>query len=615
MSSKWRNQTRGGVCRVMLALSLLAAASYSHPALAVEPDIPDKIVTEADALAVLIRQKAADSTQAGVEREDRQALARFYQDRGGKPAWVDAKGLTQRARDVAAEIRNAGDWGLQASAFDLPELGASASVEQSAAAELKLSQAVLKYARQARGGRFNPSDLTKNLDVTAQLYDPKSVIASVSETDGPAAYLRRLHPQNPQFEKLRQAYLQMRSTGRSAPAVVEQTANETPSMQIPAGPRLRPGQTHPHIALLRQRLGVPPQEEPEFYDDELAGAVAENQRNRGVEPDRILSTGLRNALNATGRNRTAKERAVKESTGSTAMLLANMERWRYVPEDMGRLHVWVNVPEFMFRVVKDGKVIHSERIVAGKNDTQTAIFSANMQEVIFNPNWNVPLSIKVKEIQPQLARSPAILAKQGLRIKVGNRDIDPGSVDWGSADMKNYHFYQPPGGGNVLGIVKFAFPNKHDIYMHDTPSKSLFNSEVRTFSHGCMRVRDPRKFAEVLLKEDKGWEPGRIAQMIGGTEENRIGLSKKIPVHVTYFTAVAGDDGKVGFRNDIYGHDQRITDALSGKPIHLIAQSDPVLIQARSVQEAQANLQQRRVQRRETQDNGSAGNFFSWLLN
>ena len=150
--------------------------------------------------------------------------------------------------------------------------------------------------------------------------------------------------------------------------------------------------------------------------------------------------------------------------------------------------------------------------------------------------------------------------------------------------------------------------------MHDTPSKSLFNSEVRTFSHGCMRVRDPRKFAEVLLKEDKGWEPGRIAQMIGGAEENRIGLSKKIPVHVTYFTAFADDTGKINFRNDIYGHDQRITDALSGKPIHLIAQSDPVLIQARSVQEAQANMQTRRTQRREAQDNGP-GNFFSWLLN
>lgn len=610
--------------RGMLTSALLATAApvavmtLSAPVFAVEPDIPQTIVTEADALAVLIRQKAAESTQAGVEREDRQALARFYQERGGKPAWIDAKGLTSRARDVAAEIRNAGDWGLQASAFELPELAASASVEQSASAELKLSQAVLKYARHARGGRFNPSDLTKNLDVTAQLYDPKSVIASVSETDGPAAYLRRLHPQNPQFEKLRQAYLQMRSTGRSGPAVVEQTANDTPSIQIPAGPRLRPGQTHPHIALLRQRLGVPAQEEPEFFDDELAAAVAENQRSRGVETDRILSTGLRNALNATVRERSAKERTVKESTGSTAKLLANMERWRYVPEDMGRLHVWVNVPEFMFRVVKDGKVIHSERIVAGKNDTQTAIFSASMQEIIFNPHWNVPLSIKVKEIQPHLAKSPAILAKQGLRIKVGNRDIDPGSVDWGSADMRNFHFYQPSGGGNVLGIVKFAFPNKHDIYMHDTPSKSLFNSEVRTFSHGCMRVRDPRKFAEVLLREDKGWEPQRIAQALaagGGQDENRIGLSKKIPVHVTYFTAIAGDDGKVGFRNDIYGHDQRINDALSGKPIHLIAQSDPVLIQARSVQEAQANLQQRRVQRRETQDNGNSGNFLSWLLN
>ena len=184
MSSKWYSQTLIRVCGLMLATMVLAPGPVSQPAMAVEPDIPEKIVTEADALAILIRQKAADSTPSSVEREDRQALARFYQERGGKPAWVDAKGLTQRAHDVAAEIRNAGDWGLQASAFDLPELAPAASVEMIAAAEIKLSQAVLKYARHARGGRFNPSDLTKNLDVTAQLYDPKSVIASVSLAPG-----------------------------------------------------------------------------------------------------------------------------------------------------------------------------------------------------------------------------------------------------------------------------------------------------------------------------------------------------------------------------------------------------------------------------------------------
>jgi L,D-transpeptidase YcbB len=614
----------------LFAVVLLASSSLSPlavtPAVAVEPDIPEKLLTEADALAVIIRQKAADkATAATSATDDRQAISQFYAERGGKPAWIDGSGLNARARDVMAEIRKAGDWGLQASAYELPEpqSGAHASVDAAASAEIKLSQAVLKYARHARGGRFNPSDLTKNLDVTAQLFDPKSVLASMVETDGPAAYLRRLHPRHPQFEKLRQAYLAARGGARGedpvSSAPVPQASGA--SIQIPPGPRLRPGQSHPHVALLRQRLGMDPLQEAVYFDEALAAAVEDFQRKNGVNPDAALTNGLREALNRSGGRQEAgagrnAPKPAERTTGNAARLLANMERWRYVPEDMGRLHVWVNVPEYMVRVVKDGQVIHSERIVAGKTDTQTAIFSAPMQEVIFNPSWNVPMSIKVKEIQPNLSRSPAILAKQGLRIKVNGRDIDPGTVDWGSADMRNYHFYQPPGGQNVLGIVKFAFPNKHDIYMHDTPSKSLFNSEVRTFSHGCMRVRDPRKLAEVLLREDKGWDSARVGQSIGGPEEVRIGLSRKIPVHVTYFTAFVDDSGKLATRSDIYGHDTRISDALAGKPIALIAQSDPVLIQEKSVQEAKATMLAKRTQRREAQqqDNGG-GSLFSWLLN
>ena len=242
---------------VMLALSLLASTGCTRPAVAVEPDIPQKLITEIDALAIAIRQKSSDgSTGAAAHaREDRAALAQFYAERGGKPAWVEAFGLTARARDVVAEIRRAGEWGLQASAFELPELAAAAGTDSLAAADVKLSLAVVKYARHARGGRFNPSDLTKNLDVTPQLYDPKSVLASMAETDGPAAYLRRLHPKHPQFEKLRQIYLEQRAGGRgeggradaAAPSrsqlQVEQA--ESPQIQLPAGPRLRPGQSHP----------------------------------------------------------------------------------------------------------------------------------------------------------------------------------------------------------------------------------------------------------------------------------------------------------------------------------------------------------------------------------
>ena len=196
-----------------------------------------------------------------------------------------------------------------------------------------------------------------------------------------------------------------------------------------------------------------------------------------------------------------------------------------------------------------------------------------MREVIFHPFWGVPDGIKKNELQPGLARGYNTLAKNGLRIQSGGRDIDPTTVDWQTADLRRFHVYQPPGAANVLGVVKFRFPNKHDVYMHDTPSKSLFNEQVRAFSHGCMRVRDPLKLAEVVLAEDRGMTPDKVRALAapGSLPNNQINLTRKIPVHITYFTAWVDDDGKVRTFNDIYGHETRIALGLEGKA-HLIVQ-------------------------------------------
>jgi murein L,D-transpeptidase YcbB/YkuD len=240
--------------------------------------------------------------------------------------------------------------------------------------------------------------------------------------------------------------------------------------------------------------------------------------------------------------------------------------------DMGDYHIWSNIPEFAFRVVRGGSVIHGERIIAGKPDTQTPIFSDEMELVVFQPYWNVPESIKWKELQPQLSRSGGALAKAGLKAQRNGKDVDPDSVEWADADMTQYHIFQPPGPSNALGQVKFLFPNKHDVYMHDTPTKALFNSSTRSFSHGCMRVRDPLKFAELLLSNDKGWDGGKVRQLASsGPENNEVKLSKKIPVHITYFTVMAETDGKLRVYSDIYGHESRINLGIEGKA-HLIPQ-------------------------------------------
>ena len=187
----------------------------------------------------------------------------------------------------------------------------------------------------------------------------------------------------------------------------------------------------------------------------------------------------------------------------------------------------------------------------------------------------VPNSIKVKELLPSLLRGGSALRRQGLRVAYGGREIRPGSVDWSRKDIRNFHIFQPPGRRNALGQVKFLFPNKHAVYMHDTPTKHLFRERRRAFSHGCMRVRNPLKFAEVLLKQDRGWNRARIeALAASGPENNRVSLRNSIPVHVTYFTARVSPLGEVALYDDIYGHENRIQAGLDGKEITLPITSD-----------------------------------------
>jgi murein L,D-transpeptidase YcbB/YkuD len=255
-----------------------------------------------------------------------------------------------------------------------------------------------------------------------------------------------------------------------------------------------------------------------------------------------------------------------------------MERWRWLPQDLGAFYVNVNIPEFKLRVVGDDAVVWETRVVVGKTDKQTPIFNDEMEEIVFRPNWYVPTSIKSEEIAPYLYRGggffgggwdTSILKRQGLRIRGANgRDIDPDTIDWSRSDIRRYEVYQPPGSNNVLGLVKFRFPNTHDVYLHDTTQKHLFANAVRANSHGCMRVQNPDQFATVLLGHDQGWDASRVnAAMHGNIDSNKILLKQHISVYLTYFTAKVEEDGKLTQFRDLYGHDRRMTAALSGDAV------------------------------------------------
>jgi murein L,D-transpeptidase YcbB/YkuD len=265
-----------------------------------------------------------------------------------------------------------------------------------------------------------------------------------------------------------------------------------------------------------------------------------------------------------------KYNAARDSdVARAAKLLVNMEEWRWMPERLGDLYVIVNVPEFMLRVVRAGEVIHTERVVVGKADKQTPIFSADLDEVIFHPSWGVPDSIKTNDILPSLLRgSTRLLERYNLRVQRGGRDVDPASIDWAATDMRTVRVYQPPGASNVLGFVKFRFPNKHDVYMHDTPDKRLFTVAVRAFSHGCMRLSEPQRLAELVLGE-QAWSAERVDAAIRAANSSQVALQRPIPVHITYFTAVVDPQGNLSTFPDIYGHELRIAMGIAGKA-HLI---------------------------------------------
>lgn len=563
-----RSSLVGAFVSTSIVALALSAAVQADPASQAATEIANAEATAplpaADApqtVGAIIRERLLADAETAKEEEavDWQALIAFYENRSDEPLFIGRAGYTSKAEALIEEFKKSADWGLEPSDYDVLDMGADSSdraeltPSQKAEGEQKFALTVLKYARDARGGRItDPSkQLASYVDRSPQYLDPKKLLDDVTSASDPAEVLRGAHPKHAQFEKLRQKYLELKRNADAAKEIV----------RIPTkGAKLVPGQSHPDIALLRQRLEVPvppglngADPDPTFYDDALAVAVAKFQSDKGQKPDGIVGPRTRAAFNDI-------------DTPSPERLLANMEMWRWMPEDLGDVHIWVNIPEYLVRVVKGGEIIHEERIIIGEQNNQTPMFSDVLETIYFNPRWHVPQSIKVNELYPGLARGGGSFERQGLRMMRNGKYVDPYSIDWSRADIRNYDVYQPSGPGNALGIVKFTFPNKHAVYLHDTPTKNLFNSEVRTFSHGCVRVRNPMRLAEVLLEQDRGWTPDQVHEtQQSDPDEVAIKLDKKIPVHVTYFTSLVGQDGSERIVKDVYGHEQRVKLALAGK--------------------------------------------------
>jgi murein L,D-transpeptidase YcbB/YkuD len=273
----------------------------------------------------------------------------------------------------------------------------------------------------------------------------------------------------------------------------------------------------------------------------LRERLAEIRRDAATTETAALVTG------STARSAARTEPpSQQQSPISIAEIVANMERWRWMPRDLGERRIEVNIPEYILRVVEDGRVLHSARVVVGTPKTPTPIFSETMEYVVVNPSWSVPASILRKEFLPKLEADPEYAARNGYQV-IRNGD--------------RISIRQPPGERNALGFIKFMFPNEHAVYIHDTPQRKLFAREERAFSHGCVRVDQPFALADAVMA-GTGFDAERLRGLIGKGEKTIL-LAKPLPVHIGYFTVVADDAGRLKRLPDIYGHDEKLRSALA----------------------------------------------------
>ncbi len=482
-----------------------------------------------NAAATALAAKLAEIANRGPYAK---AVNDFYALRGGSPLWIENGALTPVAKALVERMGRADDDGLDASAFrvaGLDNLGRGDTNAQ-ADAEIALSLAVLSYIREASSGRIDTKDIGEDIVAAPNMPDPLAALASVAIASDPVAVLDGYNPVAPQYLALKRKLADVRAANAAA-------VEATPPV-VPSGPTLKVGMTDTRVAVLRTRLGLTATDaDGDIYDEALQKAVRDFQAQRKLKANGALGPATVAALNASLR----QPRVNLESE-----IVANMERWRWLPHDIGASNVLVNVPEYKVRVTKDGVLVHDAKVVVGKPNTPTPIFSDTMAFVVMNPSWNVPQSIIKKEYLPKLANDPDYLARHGFVVTYAN----------GQMQVR-----QPPGEDNALGHIKFMFPNNFSVYLHDTSSRSLFTKDKRAFSHGCVRVDNPYKFAEIVMGAENGWTADRVESMVGGNEQ-RIDLKEKIPVHIAYFTAYVDDDGELKLLDDIYGYDRKVISAL-----------------------------------------------------
>jgi murein L,D-transpeptidase YcbB/YkuD len=479
----------------------------------------------------------------------------FYTQRSGAPAWVNHKQPTHEATEAIKILHTAEDHAFDSAAYGEAEIETlyheiqklerdTPDIRQRLAEfDVRLTAALLALGRDVALGRTSPKVIDARW--TPRRDAPDFAAKLNAALDGNLeSWIEEIRPHHPEYVTLQKALADVRGQ-----------LEKGGWPQVTAG-SLKPGDSHPAVVTLRQRLvasghvtGSAATSTSPVFDNDLTDAVRAFQELHAVKASGIVDAPTLAAMNV------PIEQRIRQ-------IEINLERWRWMPDDFGAHHFLVNVPYFHLLARQDGKTVMDIRVVVGKPGNETPLFSDEMESVVFSPYWNIPDTIAENETAPAVARDHAYLAKQNieiLRTSGGKTEtVNASEVNWDSpGDLRGLAFRQRPGSNNALGHVKFLFPNEFNVYLHDTPADALFGRPTRAFSHGCMRVEEPEKLAAYVLRGYPEWDAERMQVAMHSGVEKHVRLKEKIPVHVVYFTAWVDEKGGLHFQPDVYAYDAK----------------------------------------------------------
>lgn len=572
---RFQNITGKGISVLILALSVKLALLACVPAsqqTTVEPETPPAAVhdpSQKERLSGAINQKVTASaaarsiTAGGRNMRLSPALPGFYQKRAYEAVWIDDNGKPRQADELVEAVKasyyeglNPEDYGLtqmEAVLARVKSAGNKADTADLAELDVLFSNSFLTYANDIYYGQITPEQIDMELIFGERRIDLGALMAKAASEGNVKETLNNLFPQYPVYGKLRTAlerYRQLEAAGGWQP--------------IPPGPKLQKGARGPRVTALKQRLAVTGELDgadlsSDVFDQTLDQAVRKYQERNGLFVDGVVGDSTYESLNVPASVRVNQ-------------IELTMERWRLLPQNMGTKYILVNIANFHLYGVENNSDILDMRIVVGKPEWNTPIFSEEMTHIELNPYWNIPPSIFKDDIAPSIKADPDYMKRKNIQA-VGLKYSEPEGADEEAIALAreeyvtkvlsgNYRLRQNPGPANPLGRIKFLFPNRHSVYLHDTPNRGYFKRAQRNFSHGCIRVERPYELAEFVMAPDAQWNHDAIEKAIKSGRTRTLHLQTPLPVYILYFTAWADDDGTVNFHKDIYGLDQILQNAL-----------------------------------------------------